>query len=290
MATTSTPALNNSTVAARYRVTGMDCQSCVTKIEKAARTVGELTDVRVSLTSQSMAVTVADPTNSLPKVEQAVTSIGYQLDRIEQDELETQSRPLPPGYRRALWTVVALNGIYGVIEIVAGYVARSQALQADALDFLGDAAITFIGLVAIRWSMAWRAKAALLQGIFLGALGLGVLLTTIWRLFVQGHPEAEMMGVFGGIGLIINVTAAVVLLPHRTGDANVRAVWLFSRNDAIGNVAVVIAAALVAWSGTPWPDLAVAFVIAGLFIHSSWSIVQDATRELKELKSIAPPA
>ena len=89
------------------------------------------------------------------------------------------------------------------------------------------------------------------------------------------------MGTLGLVGFVVNVAAALVLLPHRTGDANVRAVWLFSRNDALGNLAVVIAAVLVAWSGTAWPDLVVAFVIAGLFLHSAWSIVTDARNELR---------
>lgn len=92
------------------------------------------------------------------------------------------------------------------------------------------------------------------------------------------------MGIFGGVALLVNVTAALLLIPHRAGDANIRAVWLFSRNDAIGNVAVVIAAGLVAWTGTPWPDLVVALVIVGLFLHAAWSIIKDASRELKTVK------
>ena len=111
--------------------------------------------------------------------------------------------------------------------------------------------ITFLGLLAIWWSLIWRARAALLQGLFLGALGLGVLGTTPIRFVVQQQPEAERMGVLGLVALAMHVAAAVVLIPHRTGDANVRAVWLFSRNDAIGNAAVVAAAVLVGWSGSP---------------------------------------
>jgi Co/Zn/Cd efflux system component len=98
--------------------------------------------------------------------------------------------------------------------------------------------------------------------VFLGLLGLGVLVTTAYRLLVLNQPEAELMGVLGVIALVVNVAAAAVLLPHRQGDANVRAVWLFSRNDALGNIAVVMAARLVAWTGTAWPDLVVAVIIA----------------------------
>lgn len=156
-----------------------------------------------------------------------------------------------------------LNLGYGLIGLVGGFLADSQALKADASDFFGDGLITLLGLLAIGWSLTWRARSALLQGVFLGALGLSVRGSTLYRLIVQGHSEAELMDLFGLAALVVNVAAAVVLLPPRTGDANVRAVWLFSRNDALGNLAVVIAAVLVAWTGTAWPDLVVAFVISG---------------------------
>lgn len=181
----------------------------------------------------------------------------------------------------ALWTVVLLNLSYGLVELAGGFLFGSQALKADALDFLGDGLISLLGLLAIGWSMVWRARSAMMQGLFLGALGFGVLSTTAYRVLVLNQPDAELMGIFGVIALAINVAAAVVLIPHRTGDANVRAVWLFSRNDAIGNVAVVIAAGFVAWTGTPWPDLLVAFVIAALFLQSAWSIVRDARADLR---------
>ena len=276
---------------ARYRVTGMDCASCAAKIEKAARSVG-IEDVKVSTATQIMTLH-ADATRR-PQVEQAVAAIGYQLDRLDRpqagteasddDELPRALSHITPAYKRALWIVVVLNVGYGLVEIVGGFLSGSQALKADALDFLGDGLITFLGLLAIGWSLLWRARSALIQGLFLGALGLGVLASTIYRMIVQQQPEAELMGLFGIIALVVNVVAAMVLIPHRTGDANVRAVWLFSRNDAIGNAAVVVAAGLVAWTGTAWPDLAVAVVIAGLFLQSSWSIVRDARNDLREAR------
>ena len=189
-----------------------------------------------------------------------------------------------PAYRRALWIVVLLNAGYGVVEMAGGFLAESQAAKADALDFIGDGLITMLGLVAIAWSSAARARIALLQGLFLGALGLGVLVNTILRIVERQQPEAELMGLLGLIGLAVNLTAAAVLVPHRTGDANVRAVWLFSRNDAIGNAAVVVAAGFVALTDTPWPDLIVAVVIAWLFLQSSWSIVRSARGELRTAK------
>ena len=274
----------------RYRVTGMDCASCAAKIEKAARGVG-VEDVKVSTATQIM--TLRTQPGRLAEVERAVTEIGYQLDRLDapraseasdDDELPKDLSHITPAYKRALWIVVALNVGYGLVEIVGGFLAGSQALKADALDFLGDGLITFLGLLAIGWSLLWRARSALIQGLFLGLLGLGVVAYTIYRMIVQLPPEAELMGLFGIVALVVNVLAAAVLIPHRTGDANVRAVWLFSRNDAIGNAAVVVAAGLVTWTGTVWPDLVVALVIAGLFLHSSWSIIRDARADLREAR------
>ncbi len=278
----------NTQDATRYRVTGMDCPSCAAKIEKAVRSAG-IDEVRVSIASQIMTLRADDPVSQLPNVERAITGIGYQLDKIDggvghppAEKSDRQSH-ITPGYRRALWIVILLNVGYGVIEIIGGFIAGSQALKADALDFLGDGLITFLGVLAIGWSLAWRARSALIQGVFLGALGIGVLINTIYRVVILNQPNAELMGVLGLIALVVNVLAAVALLPHRTGDANVRAVWLFSRNDAIGNVAIVIAAILVAWTGTAWPDLVVAAVIAGLFLQSSWVIVTDARTDLREV-------
>ena len=283
---------DRSSEVVRYRVTGMDCPSCAAKIETAARKVGGVEDVKVSIASQLMTLRVDAPAR-LPEIERSVTALGYQLNRLgengagrasddDDDALPKDLSHVTPAYRRALWIVVVLNVGYGVVEIIAGFLGRSQALKADALDFLGDGVITLLGLLAIGWSLAWRARSALIQGIFLGGLAFGVLGATIYRVFVLQEPEAEVMGTFGAIALVVNVIAAVVLIPHRTGDANARAVWLFSRNDAIGNLAVVIAAGLVAWTGTRWPDLVVAAFIASLFLQSSWAIIKDARADLAD--------
>lgn len=195
-----------------------------------------------------------------------------------------------PGYRRALLIVVILNVVYGVIELFGGFLANSQALKADALDFLGDGSITFLGLLAIGWSLVWRARSALIQGVFLGLLGFWVIVSTILKAMTDTPVEAGLMGLFSVVALVINVSAVLPLLPYRDGDANMRAVWLFSRNDAIGNVAVIVAAGLVALSSTRWPDLIVAFLIAALFLHSAWTIIQHAIRDLHTAKaSLANP-
>lgn len=268
----------------RYRVTGMDCTDCVAKIEKTARKVPGIDSVRVSLTSQVMTLQLADGMEPLSTVEEAVTGLGYQLDPLadgSSDAAPVEAPHLTSAYRRALWIVILLNVGYGLIEIVGGFLADSQALKADALDFVGDGLISFLGLLALSWRPIWRARSALIQGVFLGVLGIYVFGMTVYRVFVQGTPEAELMGIFGIIAFAVNVGAALVLMPHRTGDANMRAVWLFSRNDAIGNLAVVLAAGLVFVTESPWPDLVVAFVIAGLFLHSALSIVKDARTELQ---------
>lgn len=184
-------------------------------------------------------------------------------------------------YRRALWIVVLLNLGFGVVEAVGGFFAGSQALKADSLDFLGDGSITFIGLLALHWTRSARARVAFVQGCFLAALGVGVLGAASWRSLDVVSPGAAIMGGLGVVGLLVNVSAALALVRFRSkGDANARAIWLFSRNDALANIAVVIAAGIVAWLGTPWPDLIVAGVIAVLFLHSAWEIIRGSMKEL----------
>lgn len=271
----------------QYRVIGMDCASCAAKIEKAVRSAG-VASPRISTASQILTLDVMPGDKRLAAVELAVSEAGYHLDRLRSGsggKLEEAKPHLTLGYRRALWIVIILNVGYGAIEMVGGFLAGSQALKADALDFLGDGLITLLGVLAIGWSLLWRARSALIQGLFLGVLGFGILGNTIWRVFVQQQVEAELMGMLALVALAVNVGAALVLVPHRAGDANVRAVWLFSRNDAIGNAAVVVAALLVGLTGTSWPDLVVAFVIAALFLQSSWVIVRDARRDISEVRT-----
>lgn len=166
-------------------------------------------------------------------------------------------------------------------EIGAGLAAGSSALQADALDFLGDSANYAISLGVAGMTLAWRARAALLKAWTLIALGVWVLGTTAVHAWLGTLPRAEVMGVVGVIALVANGAVAVMLYRFRTGDANMRSVWICSRNDAIGNVAVLLAAAGVFGTGTGLPDVIVAAIMAGLGISGGWTIIRHARNELR---------
>ena len=168
-----------------------------------------------------------------------------------------------------------------VVELGAGLLGNSMALQADALDFLGDSLTYAITLAVIGGSLRLRATAALVKGLSLALLGLWVLGATLYRVFVLGEPDPLVMGGIGTLALLVNLGCALLLMRYRNGDANVRSVWLCSRNDAIGNTAVLLAATGVFASGTPWPDLVVAAAMAGLFLSGSIAIVRQASGELR---------
>ncbi|ANK83222.1 MAG: cation transporter [Rhizobiales bacterium NRL2] len=191
---------------------------------------------------------------------------------------------LSPGYRRRLWMVIAINAAMFAVEIVAGRMSGSLALQADALDFLGDSLTYAISLFVIGMSLRVRATAAMAKGISLLAMGLWVLGSTVWGVFAGGTPEAATMGVVGFMALSANLASVALLLAYRDGDANVRSVWLCSRNDAIGNVAVMIAALGVWGSSTGWPDLIVAGLMAALFVTSAVQIIRRAGGELRRAR------
>lgn len=186
-----------------------------------------------------------------------------------------------PKWRRALWIALAVNAGMFVVEIVAGITGGSKALQADALDFFGDAANYAISLGVAGMALAWRARAALLKGITLVVLGLYVLVATAWGVFYGAAPQAEVMGVIGVSALVANAAVALMLYRFRAGDANMRSVWICSRNDAIGNVAVVLAAAGVFGTGTAWPDLIVAALMATLGLWGGFQIIGQARSELR---------
>lgn len=182
-------------------------------------------------------------------------------------------------YKRRLWAVIALNGGMFVVELGAGHMAASKALQADALDFLGDALTYGLSLAVIGAPLTVRANAALVKGLSLLAMGLWVLGSTLYQVFVVTTPLAGVMGGIGFLALLANLASVGLLMAYKDGDANVRSVWLCSRNDAIGNVAVMIAAVGVWGSGTGWPDLVVAGIMAALFLSSAVQIIRQALDE-----------
>lgn len=182
-------------------------------------------------------------------------------------------------YKRRLWAVIAINAAMFAVEMVAGHAARSQALQADALDFFADALTYGISLAVIGAPLATRSVAALAKGISLLLMGVWVFGSTVFAVFVAGTPEAPVMGAIGFLALLANLASVLLLVSYKDGDANIRSVWLCSRNDAIGNVAVMLAAMGVWGTQTGWPDVIVAGIMAGLFLTSSMQILRQAWSE-----------
>ena len=200
-------------------------------------------------------------------------------------ECEPKFDGLSADYKRALWIVVVMNGLMFVIELASGAFAGSKALQADALDFLGDTATYGLSLYVIGMSLKARANAALIKGVSLSIMGAWVLGTTVYQVFVSAMPKAEVMGIIGLLALLVNMGSVLLLTRYKDGDANVRSVWLCSRNDAIGNIAVMIAAGAVWFTKTPWPDLIVTMFIGGLFFWSSIQIIRQALNERRQPQS-----
>lgn len=186
-----------------------------------------------------------------------------------------------PRWRRVLWIALGLNALMFAIEIGGGLAADSHALQADALDFLGDAANYAISLGVAGMALAWRARAALVKGVTMFTFGLWVLGSALWASMVGAAPEALTMGVIGLVALGVNVAVALMLYRYRAGDANMRSVWICSRNDAIANLAVLAAALGVFGTGNAWPDLLVAGIIALLAISGGWQVIAHARDELR---------
>ncbi len=196
-----------------------------------------------------------------------------------------------PRWRRALWIALLINAGFFVAEIVAGAAAGSAALQADALDFFGDAANYAISLGVAGMALTWRARAAVAKGGSLIAFALWVLASTAWHAFYGTLPRAEVMGVVGFAALIANGGVAFMLYRFRIGDANMRSVWICSRNDAVGNLAVLLAAIGVFGSSTGWPAVIVAAIMGGLGLWGGWQIVRQARGELRtEHEPLGVPA
>lgn len=188
---------------------------------------------------------------------------------------------LDKAYRRALWVVLAINAAMFAIEIGAGVAAGSASLQADALDFLGDAANYGISLFVAGMALRYRASAALIKGATMGIFGLWVIGTTAWHAYHGTLPSAETMGVVGFIALIANAVSFGLLYAFRDGDANMRSAWICTRNDVLGNLAVLLAALGVFGTGTGWPDIIVAAIMAILALQGAVVVVQHSLNELR---------
>ena len=189
--------------------------------------------------------------------------------------------PPDPGYRRALWIALALNALMFGVELAASFAARSVSLLADAVDFLGDAGNYGVALLVLGLAPAWRSRTALWKGWLMVGYGVFVLGKSAWQWSAGVVPEPFIMGWVSLLALAINVGVAALLYAYRQGDAQARSVWLCSRNDALGNLAVMGAAAGVWVTAHGWPDIAVALVLAGLALSSGASVIRHAQRELR---------
>lgn len=185
-------------------------------------------------------------------------------------------------YRGVLWSVLGINAAMFLIEIIAGLAAGSASLQADALDFLADTANYGISLFVVGMALRYRASAALAKGITMGAFGVWVLATSIWHAVYGTMPNAMTMAAVGVAALVANAASFALLWAYRAGDSNMRSVWLCSRNDVIGNFAVLLAALGVFGTGTGWPDVIVASVMGGLALQGAWHVIRHASGELRE--------
>jgi Co/Zn/Cd efflux system component len=193
----------------------------------------------------------------------------------------TEKSPNDPRYRRILWIALIVNAAMFVVEIAAGVQSGSVSLLADAVDFLGDAANYGVSLWVLGMAVTWRARAAGLKAASMLLFGLLLLAKVAWGAWQGTPPEPYTMGLIGIMALVANVGVAALLYAWREGDANMRSVWLCTRNDAIGNIAVMVAAIGVWGTRTVWPDLAVALIMAGLAMTSGFSVLRQARQELQ---------
>ncbi len=189
-----------------------------------------------------------------------------------------------PAYRRVLWIVLAINAVMFAVEIGAGVAAGSASLQADALDFLGDAGNYAISLMVVGMALRYRAMAALAKAATMAVFGLWVLGVTGWHAWHETLPQAFTMGAVGLAALAANAASFGLLWRHRGGDANMRSAWICTRNDVLGNLAVLLAAAGVFGTGTGWPDIVVAAVMAALALQGAAMVLRQAWKELRSTR------
>ena len=187
-------------------------------------------------------------------------------------------RPVPAAQRAVLQATLWINAVMFLIECGAGVAANSTALLADSVDMLGDAIVYGFSLYAVGRGMVWQSRAAFLKGLIMAAFGLAILLQVALKLSRGLAPAADTMGIVGLVALAANLVCLRLLWPHRGDDVNMRSAWICSRNDVIGNVSVLVAAAAVGLSGSPWPDIIVGLLVAGVFCRSAFHVLADARR------------
>lgn len=189
------------------------------------------------------------------------------------------------GLRGVLWTVLAINAVMFAAEVGAGLASGSASLQADALDFLGDVANYGISLAVVGMAIRYRASVALLKGATMALFGLWVIVITFWHIVHGTVPAAETMGIVGLAALVANAASFGLLWAYRDGDANMRSAWICTRNDVLGNLAVLLAALGVFGTGTGWPDVIVAAIMAALAIQGAVIVVRQAWAELQSRRN-----
>jgi Co/Zn/Cd efflux system component len=189
--------------------------------------------------------------------------------------------PVDPRYRRALWIALVVNALMFGVELAGGIRSDSVSLLADAVDFLGDAGNYALSLFVLGLAPVWRTRTALFKGATMGLYGVFVLGRAAWSVSTGGVPEPATMGAIGVLALAANGLVAIVLYAFRDGDANMRSVWLCTRNDMIGNMAVLAAAAGVLGTGAGWPDISVAILMAVLGLAAATSVIRQARGELR---------
>jgi len=192
------------------------------------------------------------------------------------------------GYRRVLWAVLIINAVMFAVEVAAGLASGSASLQADALDFLGDAGNYAISLFVVGMALKYHAMAALLKGATIALFGLWVMGVTTWHAWHGTLPEAVTMGAVGAAALIANALSFGLLWTYRGGDSNMRSAWICTRNDVLGNLAVLLAALGVFGTGTGWPDVAVAAIMAALAIQGAFVILTQSLSEFRIASSLQP--
>ena len=200
---------------------------------------------------------------------------------------DERGSPASTVYRKVLWVALAVNALMFGVEVVTGLDARSVSLLADSVDFLGDAANYGVSLFVLGMALKWRARASLLKGGCMAAFGIWILGVTAHNAFAGTVPDAPVMGAVSVLALAANVGVALLLYRHREGDSNMRSVWICSRNDAIGNVAVMLAAFGVFGTGSGWPDLAVGAIMAALALSGAFQVVRHALAELRHPEAAA---